>query len=330
MKKSSNISSFTIIVAFLCVALVGVAFIPLLPVKLNPSRTQPRLHINFRMPNNSARVIEMEVTSYLEGMLSRVKGIKEISSTSGNGYGNITLELDKHTDIDAARFEASTIIRQVWPDLPAELSYPVLTMVTPDDTESRPFLTYTLNASATPIFIQRYAEEYIKNRLSSIPGIYRIDVSGATPMEWRLEYDNDQITSLGISISEIQNAISLFYEKVFLGIVKNRDESGEWIRVTLMSQIDEEGFNPALITVSNKEGKLIRLDQLLKVVRQEQSPQSYFRINGLNTIYLSIVADETANQLQLAKKIKDELQLVKEVLPPGYEIHTGHDATEYI
>ena len=49
----------------------------------------------------------MEVTSRLEAMLARIKGIKEISSTSGNGWGRITLELDKHTNIDAARFEAN-------------------------------------------------------------------------------------------------------------------------------------------------------------------------------------------------------------------------------
>lgn len=75
----------------------------------------------------------MEVTSRLEAMLARIKGIKEISSTSGNGWGRITLELDKHTNIDAARFEASTIVRQTWPDLPEELSYPILEMSRPDD-----------------------------------------------------------------------------------------------------------------------------------------------------------------------------------------------------
>ena len=149
----------------------------------------------------------MEVTSRLEAMLARIKGIKEISSTSGNGWGRITLELDKHTNIDAARFEASTIVRQTWPDLPEELSYPILEMSRPDDKESRPFMSYTLNASATPIFIQRFAEDQIKPRLSSVQGIYRIDVSGATPMEWRLEYDSRQLRDLGITIEYIQKRV---------------------------------------------------------------------------------------------------------------------------
>ena len=52
---------------------------------------------------------------------------------------------------------------------------------------------------------------------------------------------------------------------------------------------------------------MISLAKLIRVTRQEEMPQSYYRINGLNSIYLSIVADESANQLQLAKQVKDEI-----------------------
>ena len=216
MAGKTHISSFTIIVAFLCAALAGLALVPLLPIKLSPSRVLPRLSVSYDMPGNSARVVEMEVTSRLEAMLARIKGIKEISSTSGNGWGRIDVELDKHTNIDAARFEASTIIRQTWPDLPEEMSYPLLRMSRPDDKEERPFMSYTLNAAAAPIVIQRLAENQIKPRLSGIPGIYRVDVSGATPMEWRLEYDSHQLRELGIGVEDIQDAIRRYYQKEFL------------------------------------------------------------------------------------------------------------------
>lgn len=333
MSASPKISAFTLIVAFLCVALAGIAFIPLLPIKLSPSRTLPQLTVSFSMPSNSARVIEMTVTSRLESMLARIKGIKNIYSTSGNGWGAITLDLDKHTNVEAARFEASAIIRQTWPELPNNVSYPTLQMSRPDDKGDGPFLTYTLNAAATPIFIQRFAEEQIKPRLSNIAGIYRIDVSGATPMEWRLEYDSNQLSTLGVSLSAIQNAISQYYQKEFLGTanVEKPDGKDEWIRLALIpNEKSKGGFDPSLITVSNMNGKLIRLDQLIKVSRQEESPQSYFRINGLNSIYLSIRADKTANQLQLADKIKKEMEHIHSILPQGYEIHTSYDATEYI
>ena len=101
--KSPKASAFTLIVAFVCVALVGLALIPLLPVKLNPSRTLPGFTVRFSMPGTSARVVEMTATSKLEAMLARVKGIRGISSTSGNGWGSVSVNLDKHVDAAVAR-----------------------------------------------------------------------------------------------------------------------------------------------------------------------------------------------------------------------------------
>ena len=82
MSNSRTLSSFTLIVTFVCLALIGLALVPLLPVKLAPSRVLPGLTISFRMPGNSSRVIEAEVTSKLESMLARVNGIKNVISTS--------------------------------------------------------------------------------------------------------------------------------------------------------------------------------------------------------------------------------------------------------
>lgn len=163
--------------------------------------------------------------------------------------------------------------------------------------------------------------------------------AGATPMEWRLEYDSRQLATLGIGIPDIQKAISQYYQKEFLGTgnvetqlatSRKGGQSSQWIRLALVPENEKDGFNPSLITVLNKDGKLIRLDQLLKVTRQEEAPRSYYRINGLNSIYLSIRAEETANQLELAKQVKAEMEHIRTLLPAGYEIHTSYDATEFI
>ena len=305
---------------------------PLLPVKLAPSRTLPSITVRFNMPQNSARVVEMEVTSRLESMLARVNGIRNMYSTSGNGRGSITLELDKHTSIDVARFEASTIIRQTWPELPREVTYPYISVNRPDEDAARPFMTYTVNSAATPIVIHRYTENVIKTALSDIRGLYKIDVTGATPMEWQLEYDYLLLESLGVTAGDIRQALSNYYATDFLGMAENRVEGNapSWIRVTLASTAEENRFNPAGIHVANREGALIRLDQLVKVVHAEREPTSYYRINGLNSIYLSLTAEESANQLRLNEEVKKAMQRVEAALPPGYEIHASYDATDYI
>lgn len=327
----NRLSSFTLIVTFVCLALVGVALIPLLSVKLNPSRTLPGFTVRFNMRGTSARVVEMEATSKLEAMLARIKGVKKLNSTSGNGFGRITVELDKHADVDMIRFEASTIIRQTWPELPSGVSYPYIQMKVPDQDASRPFMTFTLNAPSSPILIQRYAEEQIKPRLAKLPGIYKIDLSGATPMEWRLEYDSEQLRILGVTLADIRGAIQRHYNKEFLGTHNVETPVGEqWIRLALVPDEEAGNFDPSSITVTASDGKVIRLNELVKVTHAEEKPQSYYRINGLNSIYLSITADVMANQLKLSNAIKTAMNNITTSLPPGYEIHSSYDATEYI
>ena len=332
MSKIRTFSPFTLIVTFVCLSLVGLALLPLLPVKLSPSRTLPGLTVSFTMPGNSSRVIEAEVTSRLEAMLSRVKGVKGVNSTSDNGSGSITLEMDKHADMDATRFEVSTIVRQTWPQLPEGVSYPQIRASRSNDNAERPFMTYTLNAPATPILIQRYAEENIKPVLGQLKGVYKVDLVGAMPMEWQLEYDNVELAHLGISLTDIQTAISGHYEKEFLGICTIEKGTGgrEWIRLVRTSTGKETEFEPGDIRIKAADGTLVGLDKLIKVVHIEAEPTSYYRINGLNSIYLNLTAEESANQLELSKQVKQSMWELEQKMPPGYEVHIGYDATEYI
>ncbi|WP_289705081.1 efflux RND transporter permease subunit, partial [Bacteroides acidifaciens] len=266
INKSPKASAFTLIVAFVCVALVGLALVPLLPVKLNPSRTLPGFTVRFSMPGTSARVVEMTATSKLEAMLARVKGIRGIYSTSGNGWGSISVNLDKHVDAAVARFEASTIIRQTWPELPDGVSYPYIQMQSPGQGSQSPFMTFTINAPATPVLIQRYAEEHIKTRLAQLSGIYKINLSGATPMEWRLEYDSEQLRTLGISTDDIREAVRLHYQKEFMGTydVEQGASDRQWIRLALVPESENKDFEPesrdfdaGRIQVKMKDGRMI-------------------------------------------------------------------------
>ena len=332
MSNPRNLSSFTLIVTFVCLSLIGVVLVPLLPVKLAPSRTLPGLTVSFSMPGNSSRVIEAEVTSKLEAMMARVKGIRKVNSTSDNGSGSISLELDKHADIDVTRFEVSTIIRQTWPQLPEGVSYPQISTRRSDDKASRPFITYTLNAPANPILIQQYAEENIKPVLGQLKGIYKVELNGATPMEWLLEYDSDQLSRLGITLQAVQRAINRHYEKEFLGIcsIEKGAEGREWIRLVRTSTEKEMEFEPGVIQLQAEDGTMVTLDKLIKVRHVEERPQSYYRINGLNSVYLYITAEETANQLKLSGEVKHLMGELQQKMPPGYEVHISYDATEYI
>lgn len=319
-----SLSSFTVIVSFLALALVGGALVSLLPVKLSPSRSLPSLTVSFTMPNNSSRVIESEVTSRLESMLARIQGVKEISSNSQNGSGSITLGLDKHADIETTRFEASTVVRQAWSQLPAGVSYPLITTRQADKRGSKTFMAYTLNAPASPYEIQKYAEDNIKPIIGQIRGIDNVEISGAMPMEWKVEYDSDQLHALGLTPDDLQAAIIESYASQFLGITET---DGEWLRVMSITSTGKKEFHPEDILVSTANGTVIPLDRLVKVTYAEAQPQRYYRINGLNSIFCTIQADEEANQLKLAEEVKATMDKLRVYMPQGYKAIESYDAT---
>ena len=342
MEKRPTLSSFSIIVAFVAISLAGLAVIPSLTVKLLPSRTYASLTVSFNLSGNPARIVEMEATSKLESMLARISGLRSIRSTSGNGYGNIRLELDKHASLDMVRLEASTIIRQTWPSLPSGASYPTISVNVPDQSATGPFITYNINAQVSPILIQEYAENNIKPVLAQFPDIYRIDISGATPMEWMVEYDITQLDALGISVNQISEAVYAYYnQKISLGMALVGIDKGDEMdkrdgklykrmSITTENEQMQKGFHADEIFLTDKDGQILRLDQLVSVTYRESPPTSYFRINGLNSIYLSIYATENANQLRLGKAVREEIAMIKQVLPKGYEMHLRYDATEKI
>lgn len=318
-------SSFSILISFLVISIIGTFFLPLLPLKLSPSKQLPQANIYFNMYGNSGRVVEAEVTSKIESMVNRVKGIKGVSSTSGNGWGRVNVEIDKFSDMDVVRFELATTIRQLWPQLPAEVSYPNLEMNTVSRDNQRSFINYTINAPAGRRLIMQYVEDYIKPQLVNIKGLSNVNVWGAMPMEWQLRFDADILHNADITVDNISSAIREELNTSFLGIAPIQNEN--YIRLVLVPFLDKEP-DWEKIQLTNKQGKVFNLSQLVKIQREEQSPTAYFRINGLNSIYINLYANPQSNQLDLGAEVEKCMANMK--LPAGYEIHKIYDATEYI
>ncbi len=71
-----------------------------------------------------ADVVEKEVTSRVEGALSSMRGITWVESESFDAYGTVRVSFEKSVDMDAARFEVSSIMRSLYPRLPEDLQRP--------------------------------------------------------------------------------------------------------------------------------------------------------------------------------------------------------------
>lgn len=324
-------SAFSILVIFLLLVIVGFSLLPLLNVQLTPSRSLPRLSVSYGWSDASARVIEQEVTSKLEGLFSGVRGIKEVSSVSSKGYGYINLTFKKNVNLDAVRFEIASLIRQAYPGLPPQVSFPELS-ISAQGQNSSPVLTYTLNGSASPFFIQKFAEDHLVPKLSVIPGVSGVKVYGATPFEWEINFDSNKAQLLGIRSSEIAGGIANYFRRDFLGqgTVSGVNPNTGTVTGFYLSNSKNDTIPWRSIPLKKVSDRMVVLGDIATISYKEQQPSSYFRINGLNTINLVIYPDDKVNNLELGKAVKEEAERLKSNLPSDFSLLLANDSTQYL
>lgn len=326
-----RLSSFSILTVFICLAIVGVALIPLLNVRLTPTLSGSAINVSFTWQEASSKVIEQEVTSKLEGMFNTLKGVQELSSLSNKGYASINIQFKKKTDMDAVRFEIANMIRQSYSKLPEGVSYPRISMSNSNESES-PILSYSINANDSPHFIKKYTENKIIPLLTTINGVNQVRVYGASPFEWVIKYESDKLLQLKISANDIQESIQNYFKQQELGsgvFISDDKKTNHEISLALTYKPNVE-IDWNTIPIKNIGNRIIYLDDIATISFKEAPVASYYRINGLNIVNMVVHSEKGVNTVDLAQKVKNVISNIKSKLPAGYSIRQTQDTTEYI
>ncbi len=328
---STFFSTFTVNILFVMLIIAGAAMIPLLSVQLNPTRYLPSLTISWNWPEAPVRVVEQDVTTVLEGVLSTVTGVKKISSITNNESGQINVEFDKNVDLRAKKFEVASLMRESRSRLPQKVSYPVISMNMPSNQAGSAILSFQINGNASASYIYTLAEEQIKPAISLVEGVYSVNIYGATPLEWEIIYDQDKLSATGVSSSSISKAIDSYLLELEIGGATETVAGGTAKRTYLtLTGNNKETFRWEDIPVAKSSGRIIHLTDVAKIKLKDQRPQSYYRINGLNTVNLTVNAGKNVNNIKVADAVKTEIERIKKELPPGYSIRTSLDNTIFI
>ena len=323
MGNGVKISSFSVILIMIVLMIVGGAMLPLLNIQYSPSSRNDYLTVSYTYTGASARVVEAEVTSKIEGVLNSLNSVVSVSALSQKGEGSVTLEFKKGTKMDAARFEVATLIRQIYDKLPEGVSYPVFNMSTSGGNEEV-ILSFTLNADLPPDRIVSYAEENLVTPLSRIDGVESVRTSGATPFQWVITFDPDALRAAGLTTNDLSLAFSNFFSDNIVGTAVVDDEM---ITVRLLNGGGNELGD---IPVKNVDGRIFFMRDFATITYEEALPTSYFRINGLNTINLSIYATEGINSIKVSEQVKETLDELKRFFPENFSINLTYDVSEVL
>lgn len=317
-------------IGFLVLSIIGLALLPKLSVQLQPQRGGDQVFVRFSWYGMGAEVVEREVTSPIEGALSSLRGLQNISSSSYKGGGYISLEFKKGTDMDAARFEVSSILRSLHPRLPQGVPLPMVSYTSGADEDDPLLLIYTINGEGTAYSLREFAMNNIAPQISNLNDVSRVEVSGAQPLEWELVYDKETLNIYGLHVADLQTAIRKAMERKELGLSHTtKDGKTESIHVAF-SPATTDSVRWEDIVVASSAGRIIKLTDIVHPRLKEVEPISYFRVNGLTTIYLRVYSVREVNQMALSKEINSLISELKLSFPQNFSMLVNYDASEYI
>lgn len=321
---------FRVVIIFLVLAIIGVAFIPKLNVNFTPSYSTPVLRIAYSLPNASPDIVERLATSPLENALSQIEGTDKIESISSYNSGSITLTFDKDSDMDFRKFEVNSIIRNIYKKLPENLSYPRVDQVGGNqdaDEERSAILMYSINGPYAPFKLQADVDEFIRKPLSQIRDVHSIDVRGGNPLQITVDFDAPALLRYGLDKGSINQALSSFTDAVYAGLAKT--PSGQQFFFKTSTQLPDIA-SLGQTEITRIAGKPIYLNDVAQVYVEEQEPTSYRRINSKNAVYMSVYARPSVNKVVLAQEIKDRIEGLKAGLPTGIDVRLENDDTEFL
>lgn len=321
--RRRGIPAFSVLLIMVVAAVVGIASIPMLNVQYTPSVTGRSISVSFSWAGASERIMEAEVTSRIEGVLSGMKNCTSISSTSGKGSGSVTLDFRKGTDMAAARFEVASRIRNIFYSLPEGVSYPDISLDTRGSSSSAA-ITYVLKSPLPSMEIEKFVSERLLTPLSSLDGVDKVTFWGATPFELEVEFDSEAASASGITATEIADAFNSYFNTEMLGLVRSGDGL---INLKLRNRTSSDLGD---IPVKSVQGHIVYLRDIATWRYKESQPTSYFRLNGLNTLTLAITTAPATNLLTVVGDVKEKMAELQESFPQEITASISYDSSEYI
>lgn len=327
-RSQRGIPAFSVLLIMAALAVIGVAMLPMLNVQYTPSPVERKIDVSFTWPDASARLIEQSVTSRIEGALSAITGSESVSSRSSKGSGRVTIRFRKGTEMAAARFEVASAIRNLYPKLPEEVSYPAISIATGGTRESD-MLVYTIKADLPSRRIEEYVEAHMSTPLSQTEGVGKVSLSGVTPFEWVITFDPKAMEVNGISAADLAAAFRDYFRSDVIGLTTLPHADGTDRSIVLKLR-NRASLNFGDIPIARRNGRIYHLRDFATARWCEAPPSTYFRINGLNTITLSIGCEASTNMLRVAENVKEEMQRLQAAFPPGISATLSYDASEYV
>ncbi len=308
----------------LLILLLGFQGLFNLQVRQYPEVEETVITVTTVYPGASADLIQGFITAPIAAAVATTENIDYVTSQSRPSASVVTVQMQLGANPDIALTEVLSKVQQVQGQLPSDAEDPTIVKGT-----GMQFATMYLalqNPNMTDEQLTEYIERVIRPRMSTIPGVAEIQVMGAANYSMRVWVDPVRLASRGLTAAEVLGAINSSNFLAAPGRTKNEYVS---YPVTLQSTLQTpEAFGQLPIKAEGDE--VVRLADVARLELAAESTDMVVNFNGEPGTFIGVFPTPSANPLNTAAAVIEELPAIQASLPEGMTMTIMYDATEQI
>jgi multidrug efflux pump len=313
------------IVVNLVILIAGLQSIRSLSVRQYPRSDIAVIKVTTAYIGASADLVRGFITTPLERVIASADGIDYLESSSAQSISTITVHLKLNYDTNAALTQIQAKVAQVRNDLPPEAEAPIIEMETADTQFAAMYIGFS-SKDLDQNQITDYLTRAVQPKLSAVSGVQRAQILGNRTFAMRVWLKPDRMASLGLSASDVRDALAKNNSLSALGATK-----GTMVSVNLVANTDlrsAEEFRQ--LVVKEKDGVVVRLGEVADVVLGAENYDEDVRFNGEAATFMGIWVLPTANSLDVVQRVRESLKGIEAQVPTGMKVGVPYDSTAYI
>ncbi|MBC6982729.1 efflux RND transporter permease subunit [Caulobacter sp. 17J80-11] len=312
-------------VAAIILCVVGLAAFFVLPVRELPDIDPPIVSITTSYTGASAEVIENRITEVIERQVAGIQGVQRITSSSRDGRSNISLEFSLDRNIDDAANDVRDSVSRVVRSLPEQADPPEVAKA---DADASPVIILSFASDKmSRLELTDYAERYLVERFSTVPGAGQVRVFGDQTYAMRIWLDADQLAARGLTVQDVEAALNSQNAELPAGYLEGQDKDFT-IRVA-RSYGTPQDFAQLPIGKPGANGYVTRLGDVARVEEAASERRRLFRSNGLDQVGIGITRQSQANDLEISKGVREAMEQIKPGLPAGTKLEVIVDNSSF-
>jgi multidrug efflux pump len=302
--------------------LLGVVAYLNLPVASLPSIEFPTIRVSATLPGADPETMAARVAAPLERRLGEIPGITEMTSVNSLGSSRITVQFELSRDIVGAAQDVQAAINAAATELPADM--PTLPSFRKSNPAASPILILALTSKTMPASeIYDVADTLIVQRLSQVEGVAEVTAAGAEQPAIRVRVNPMLLSTMGLSIDDVRNAITKANALSPLGIIEGAKQA---IALEANAQLRTADDYKNII-IKTAKGDIVRLSAVADVRQATRNARSAAMFNNQPAILLTVTKSADANVLETVDRIQSLLPEIKRWIPEGIDIWILRDRT---